>query len=414
MYKKNKNMRLCLCLIVIGAIFISFCSPQALASDADEIETLNQEVNEKKSAMDLINSQINAYKTKISQKQAQIQTLEEQTEVIENRIAKAELDITVVRMESDALNLEISLLEKQIDIKEQEIDLQKNTLAKVIRRINKLDQRTYLEVLLANDSFSEFFDQLKYVEDIQSDLQELLTNVQSLKTNLEDKKSKRETKKDQLEQTRLRLEQEQADLTEELALKDIFIKETESSENIYQQFVSELREEQQYIDNEIAYLEKSIRQKIEAMDQAFEDNGVGEDGQLLSWPMDPSRGITAYFHDPTYPFRHLFEHSGIDLRAYQGTPIKAAAPGYIVWAKQGNLYGNFVMIAHAGGLSTVYAHLSQINVRADQFVERGQVIGLSGGMPGTPGAGLSTGPHLHFEVRSGGIPVNPLNYLMDF
>ncbi|MBU0649444.1 DUF4026 domain-containing protein [Patescibacteria group bacterium] len=412
MYKINKNIYLFLCLIIISTIFTSCISPQALASDTDEIEVLNQEVDEKKSAIDLINSQINAYKSKISAKQAQIQTLEEQTEVIENRIAKAELDITVVRMESDALNLEISLLEKQIDIKEQEIDLQKSTLAKVIRRINKLDQRTYLEVLLANDSFSEFFDQLKYVEDIQSDLQGLLTNVQSLKTNLEDKKSKRETKKEQLEQTRLQLEQEQADLTEELALKDIFIKETESSESIYQQFVAELREEQQYIDNQIAHLEESIRKKIEAMDQAFEDNGGGD--QVLSWPLDPSRGITAYFHDPTYPFRHLFEHPGIDLRAYQGTPVKAAAPGYVVWAKQGNLYGNYVMIAHAGGLSTIYAHLSQINVHADQFVERGQVIGLSGGMPGTPGCGLSTGPHLHFELRSGGIPVNPLNYLIDF
>jgi len=198
------------------------------STDTEEIDALNDQVNEKKNVLENLNKQVTIYQNKIAQKQAEVYNLQDQMALIENRIAKAELDIQLVKAEIDALNIELVLLEKQIEDKEGKIALQKETLAKLIRSINKLDDRSYLEVLLANDSFSEFFDQLKYLEEIQSDLQVSLDDIQGLKTDLEAKLGLREAKKEQLVATKTQLEIEQADLNDEINFKEILVNDTKS------------------------------------------------------------------------------------------------------------------------------------------------------------------------------------------
>ena len=98
-------------------------------------------------------------------------------------------------------------------------------------------------------------------------------------------------------------------------------------------------------------------------------------------------------------------HDGVDLAAAQGTPIRSAAEGVVSFAGERNGYGNVVIVDHAGGLQTLYAHQSRMGVAEGERVARGQVIGAVGS------TGHSTGPHLHFEVRQGGKAVDPLPYL---
>ena len=98
-------------------------------------------------------------------------------------------------------------------------------------------------------------------------------------------------------------------------------------------------------------------------------------------------------------------HSGIDLADPEGTPIRAAADGIAYSLPDYQYYGNHVLVQHAGGLSTVYGHLERINVAWGQAVKRGELIGWVGS------TGNSTGPHLHFEVRFAGVPVDPAPYL---
>lgn len=131
---------------------------------------------------------------------------------------------------------------------------------------------------------------------------------------------------------------------------------------------------------------------------------LGGPGARFIWPL---RGrLTSPFGPRTHPIYGTPDfHSGVDLAVPVGTPVHAAAPGTVIWAAARGGYGLLVVIDHGDGYSTYYAHLSRILVEVGQFVEVGQVIALSGN------TGLSTGPHLHFEIREQGQPLNPLPFL---
>jgi len=126
-------------------------------------------------------------------------------------------------------------------------------------------------------------------------------------------------------------------------------------------------------------------------------------GRLL-WPV--AGRITSGFGMRFHPILRVTRlHAGVDFGAPTGAPIVASADGIVISSGMGRGYGNRVILDHGGGLSTTYAHCSRLYVRAGQFVRRGQTIGAVGA------TGLATGPHLHFEVRVNGVPVNPRGYL---
>lgn len=131
---------------------------------------------------------------------------------------------------------------------------------------------------------------------------------------------------------------------------------------------------------------------------------------IFSWPVYGR--ISAAFMDPGYPRVFGVPHYGMDIAVNQGTPVRAAADGIVFLARNGGMGYSYVLVGHRNGYATLYGHLSQIHVTAGQELRRGQQIGLSGGQPGTPGAGLqTTGAHLHFEMIQAGKNINPLAVL---
>lgn len=408
-----------LCSVFLGAVFAFLMHPPAsnaqTSSDASsgssdtikaEVDTLNQEVKNKRNRVKELDAIINTYQKKIAEQENQTASLQNQVILLDNELLKKQFDIERTKTELDAIQLEIEALDAQISDRGRRIERQKDEAAALLQHIHQADGISPLEVLLTQRSLSSFFDRLEEVKRLESDLTDALEKVKATKRDLESKKKERDDKRIALEQERKALKRQQLALEAERNFKASLADQTKSQESEFQRMLFELKQQQQSTSDDISTLESTLKDKLDSVDQALARGDV-----LLNWPVDPSRGITAKFHDPTYPFRNLFPHPGVDVRAPVGTNVDAAAGGYVAWNKKGRLYGNYTMVVHPGNVATVYAHLTKFLAKPDSYIERGDVIGKSGGRPGDPGAGLSTGPHLHFEVRLNGIPVDPENYL---
>lgn len=143
---------------------------------------------------------------------------------------------------------------------------------------------------------------------------------------------------------------------------------------------------------------------LQMLIEYFEDKRSLYSSTPAIWP---ARGwVTSHYGNRTSPFSGILKfHEGIDIAAQTGTPVVAPADGVVVKAGFATGYGNMVEISHGYGFKTLFAHNSRLNVKVGQFVKRGDVICYIGD------TGSSTGPHLHYEVRVNGFPVNPVKYL---
>jgi murein DD-endopeptidase MepM/ murein hydrolase activator NlpD len=376
----------------------------------DQINNINEDVQKKKGDLIQLNKRIEQYRSAVMEKKLESADLEDEIALLENRIAMEQLAIDIAREEIKSLEMEISVLDKQIKDQEAAMEQEKALLGGLARKLYRAQfGRSIFEILLANSSFSAFFDTLHSMTKLQLAVDDSLHRVRDLKKQLADQKADREAKRAESQDGKRALEVAKLELEDERALKDQILTETKSSELQFRYLLADLKSEQAEADSEIIYLEKALRQKLSLADR------LGGENAVFSWPLVPARGLSSTFHDPDYPFRYIFEHPAIDIRAGQGTAVRAAAAGIVARSKNAGMGYSYIMLIHNNDMATVYGHLSKLVVKEDTFVERGEIIGYSGGMPGTSGAGrLTTGPHLHFEVRKDGIPVDPLSYLVQY
>lgn len=402
--------------VVLASFLASFLFPNSIlaveynlnSQTNAELWQLNQDINEKRSEITALKKQIDVYQKNINAKQRELNSLANQMSAINDSIAKINLEIATIELEKETLNLKIENTTLQIKTKEKEIADQKAVVAELLRSLHREQQNTnLLEVLLMNDNFSDFISEIQRMEDMQDSLLTQVEDLQKIKQTLTEEKTELENNKTELDVLAERLESKKSTLDGQKVVKINLLEQTQGQEAKYHTLLEQAKQEQQAINSDIVYLEKVAREKL---NRQLQNKELVSEG--LMWPVE-THIVTAYFHDPDYPYRHIFEHPAIDIRASQGTPIKAVESGYVARAKDGGQTGySYIMLVHADGLSSVYGHVNVISVTEDQFVSKGQIIGYSGGMPGTRGAGsFTTGPHLHLEIRLNGIPVNPLNYL---
>ncbi|MFH1412820.1 MAG: peptidoglycan DD-metalloendopeptidase family protein [bacterium] len=401
--------------LIITKVLFAFDEPAlkeySIEETNAEIMELNIDIESKKDELNKLNSKQEAYQQEIRYAQSKQASLDNQIAILDNRVADAQISIDKVKLNIEKVNLEIKKIDLEIRAKDKKIEQEKEQLAVAIKLLYQQGNKSDLEIILSHDNLSDYLDQIKYLKDINTGITDSLDDLRENQVQLAKNKEELEKKESSLNQLKDDLSLKQGGLTAEQDSKTFLLSQTKSSEKEYQRLLELAKQEQEQASTEIAALEKTIREKLSRMDNNQLDEHAG-DSEGLIWPISKNT-ITAYFHDPDYPFRHLFEHPAIDIRAGQGTQIKAADFGYVARTKfDGDNSYAYIMIVHSNGLATVYGHVSKIYVQEDEYVSQGQVIGLTGGTPGTPGCGrLSTGPHLHFEVRLDGIPVNPLEYL---
>lgn len=402
--------RLALLLIIFSvpmALGIFLASGQVTdTTNNPEVQELNRQIRLKREQADALQKKQKEYEASLAQKQGEKIDLNYQIAILDNHVAKTQVETDAIKLNIDQTDLQIRKTNLEILDKQEAIEKEKEHIGSVLRVMYKENQASSLEILLLNDSFSAFLNQVKYLGDVNGELTHSLSNLRDVKVTLESKQAELGAKVAELAKLKIEYDDKLAKLVAEKEDKAVILSQISASEAEYQSLIMQAKREQAQASAEAASYEQKARQKLTQNNQQLASNPQG-----LIWPV-PKNTVTAYFHDPDYPFRYLFEHPAIDIRAKQGTPLRAAAGGYVARAKNAGMGYSYIMIIHADGLATVYGHVSRIMVKEDDYVNQGDVIGLSGATPGTPGAGpLTSGPHLHFEVRLNGIPVNPLDYL---
>jgi murein DD-endopeptidase MepM/ murein hydrolase activator NlpD len=422
--KNNKNMKNLnqknglLKRISIKAVLIVFIATAILFNirpvAADE---LSDQINGKKQQLNDLSGQINALKSSLDSKQKELASLKNELSMIDSRVQLIQLEIQSTQLEIEKNGAEIEKSEADIKQKEEEIAAKKAIIGSVINKIYQEKDNNILSVIVGSTSFSQLVEGTQYLTQIRAQLKDSLDKLNILKAELEQNKADLETKKTELEQLKKDKEAEEATLEDQKYAKAKVVEITRGQESEYQSKLAQANAEEQAASAEITKLvQEQARRQREAAVQSRDGRG----GQVVNkggftYPLAGLNRISITggdFMDPAYGLG--FPHTGVDLQAAQGTPVMAAGTGTIVIAHDSGGAGlSYVAIDHGNGLISKYLHLSAIYVNTGDVVNAGEVIGLSGGAPGSHGAGVfTTGSHLHFEIDDyNGNAINPHSYL---
>lgn len=346
--------------------------------------------------------------------QQQIDSVEGEIDGVLQEVANLNSSILEYEGQIQQLNQQLTELEQSITQKEEELTEKRQMLENRLVAMYMEKEPTFLDVVLSGNLMN-FISNQDMIKQIASYDNKLIIEVEELKNSLENEKlqvenvkAEKEEKSRELQTLKQEKEEKVANLTEEQKELEAKLSEYKSQAEQYAEL------ERQAIAKEEA-ARKAAAAKNTSSSSGSSNSYSGSSagvvsapytGGKLGWPCPSSSRITS-----PYGYRILFGvrdfHTGIDIGATTGSNICAAESGTVILANYGwnGGYGNYIIINHGNGITTRYAHASQLYVSAGQTVSKGQVIAAVGT------TGNSTGPHLHFEVRVNGSHTNPLNYL---
>ena len=380
--------------IILVFILLYICAVPAIAASVSDLEDKKQDLENQQQEVQDQKEAVSAEKESVMD------------EVIDLTAQIAEYEAEISELNDKIESLETSIEDKQEEIKklEEETKEKQDLLINRLVAMYEAGQTTYLDVLLASEDITTLISNYYRIEEIAEADQAVIDSIKEKQEQTETAKQELEKEKNEVDEAKQEVEQKNESLQTAKAEK--------------QAKVNSLAEQEEELQAQIDEFEQAIQEAQDEIEAAIEESnnsGGGYGGSfegMFDWPVSYSAAnyniITSVFGYRDQPTAGAStNHGAIDI-AVRYTPVYAPAAGRVIIARYLSGYGNYVMIDHGDGYYTGFGHLSSFNVSAGQTVSRGQQIAVSGN------TGISTGPHLHYEVYIGGTAnsyrVDPLLY----
>lgn len=375
-----KRVLAMVCAVMVALAFVASVVVPALAATQQQLEQAKQKTKDAKKNAQTAEEKQKAVLAEYNAIDKQINDTETEIDIIEKQITQTKGDITLKEEE---------LRQAEEDyIKYEELFL---TRARVMYENSTIK---YIEILFGAKDFSDFLSKLEMIS-------QLMEYDKSILKKLDDTKKKITEAKEELENILVRQEENAVNLEERKASLDSTLLQ---KQKLLQEATADVEKYKAIYEAAEAAEAAMIRQNSNAF--AYSANPVKYTGGRFAWPVPGSQRITSYYGYRIHPvYKTKKFHTGIDIGAGYGLDIVAGGDGVVTMATTNGGYGKCVIINHGSGITTLYGHCSTLLVSVGDKVTKGQTIAKVGS------TGVSTGPHLHFEVRLNGSTTDPLQYL---
>lgn len=363
------------------------------ANTAEMSEEDRAAIQQKMDELNDLTKSIDDYEKRMKANTSQQKSVIGQLKNLQSNMDSIENDLAGLTKELNATEAGINDLEKDIEVKTGEVNQRTDYLNDRLRRIYTEGDASYLDVLFASTSLTDFLTRYDLMGKIVENDMNLLAGLQADRQQLESEKASLEEAKAKLDQIKARQEEKHQTLESQSQEKSGFLKTLESDKAEIDKALDELEEAQKEIEKFVA----SIQAKYKSVYM-----GSGK----MGWPLPGHKSISSGYGYRIHPItKKRSFHTGIDIPAPGNTPVRASEKGKVIYAANNGAYGKTVILDHGGGISTQYSHLNTIGVSIGQVVLKGDTVG------GVGSTGWSTGNHLHFTIMKDGKTAAPLGYV---